>query len=424
MSNIGAAPLEPETPGNGRFRLLVVSSDTYPPTRVDVTVLFVAELAGRGHHIDWILQSEAPCPHAYVTPWGGGQAWVGATDLGHSLFRRVKKHVLGIVNDLKIFSRLRLGRYDAIEVKDKFLSGIFAMVASRLYRTKFIYWLSYPYPEHYLLSARDGVARYPSLYVLRGWCFKWLLYRWLLPAADHVFVQSEEMRQDVAAKGIPLHKLTAIPMGVSVAMCTAKDLSRSRKILPAAVPCVIYLGALNKVRRLDFLIRAFALVRTIAPSARLYIVGRGDDPSDEALLTKEAARLNLGSAVVFVGQLPQPEALQYAQEADICVSPLYPTPVLRVASPTKLVEYMALGKAVVANDHPEQKRVIDASGAGYCVPYDEQAFADAVVNLLQDPNGARAMGQRGRQFVLEHRAYGVIADAVEKQLWTIVNGRC
>ncbi len=42
--------------------------------------------------------------------------------------------------------------------------------------------------------------------------------------------------------------------------------------------------------------------------------------------------------------------------------------ILRAASPTKLVEYMAMGKAVVANDHPEQKRVIEESGAGYCVP--------------------------------------------------------
>src|SRR5262245_348115 len=48
--------------------LLVVSSDTYPPTRVDVTVLFGEELAGRGHHIDWVLQSEAACARDYVTP--------------------------------------------------------------------------------------------------------------------------------------------------------------------------------------------------------------------------------------------------------------------------------------------------------------------------------------------------------------------
>ena len=77
-----------------RLRLLVVSSDTYPPTRVDVAVLFGVEMAGRGHQIDLILQSEAACPHPYVTRWAGGRAWVGATDLGHSLLRRLRKHAL------------------------------------------------------------------------------------------------------------------------------------------------------------------------------------------------------------------------------------------------------------------------------------------------------------------------------------------
>ena len=68
------------------LRLLMVSSDTYPPTRVDVAVMFGVELAARGHRTDLILQSEATCPKSYVTAWGGGRVWVGATDLGSSLF--------------------------------------------------------------------------------------------------------------------------------------------------------------------------------------------------------------------------------------------------------------------------------------------------------------------------------------------------
>ncbi len=187
-----------------RLRILVVSSDTFPPTRVDVAVLFGVELAARGHEIDWILQSEAACPRAYVTRWGSGRVWVGATDLGQSLLNRIRKHALGIANDCRLFSRLRRGRYDAIEVKDKFLSGIFALDCQPPVRTQFIYWISYPFPEHYLLRAQDGTARYPLLYRVRGWAFKILLYRLLLPAADHVFVQSEQMRTDIGREGIPI----------------------------------------------------------------------------------------------------------------------------------------------------------------------------------------------------------------------------
>jgi glycosyltransferase involved in cell wall biosynthesis len=406
-----------------RLRILVVSSDTFPPARVDVTVLFGVELAGRGHAIDWILQSGTACSRAYVTQWGSGRVWVGATDLGQSLVSRLRKHALGIANDCRLFSRLRRGRYDAVEVKDKFLSGIFAVIASRLFRTRFIYLLSYPFPEFYLLRAKDGTARYPFLYRIRGAVFRVLLYRLLLRAADHVFVQSEQMRTDIAAEGIPARKMTVVPMGVRADLCEMAEPSAQRKLIAANVPSILYLGALDKVRRLDFLIRALSRVHLSIPAARLYLVGRGDDPADETFLESEVSRLGLQSSVVFVGQLPQAEALQFVREADVCVSPLYPTPIMRASSPTKVVEYMAMGKPVVANDLPEQKHVIEESGAGYCVPYAEQAFADAIVRLLEDPEGARSMGRRGRRYVLAHRTYGAIASVVEQKFLDIVE-RC
>jgi glycosyltransferase involved in cell wall biosynthesis len=407
-----------------RLRLLVVSSDPYPPTRVDMSVLFGVEMAGRGHQIDLIVQSEAPCPRAYVATWQGGTAWIGATDLGSSLPSRVRKHVHGILNDLRVFSCLRHGRYDLVEVKDKFLSGFPALIASRIFGVRFVYWLSYPFPEHYLQRAADGTAQYPLLYKIRGRVFAWLLYRWLLPAAHHVFVQSEQMRLDVAAHGVAMEKMTAVPMGVQAEICQTAEVAQTRKVLPPGVPCVLYLGTLNQVRRLDFLIRTFAEVRHAVPAAQLFIVGQGDHPEDRAFLEKEVARLELKTSVIFVGQLPRAQALDYVREADVCVSPFYPTPVLQSTSPTKLVEYLAIGKAVVANDHPEQRRVIEESGGGICVPYAETAFAAAIVRLLQNPAQAREMGERGRLYVRTRRVYPVIADTVEQRMLEIVEGRC
>ena len=399
-------------------RMLVVSSDTYPPTRVDVTVLFGEELSSRGHQVDWILQSEKECDRPFVQPWGNGNVYVGATDLGNRLFSRIRKHARGILHDLRLFSLMRSGRYDLIEVKDKFLSGLFAIVAAKLFGKRFIYWLSYPFPEEYLHRAKDGTARYPFLYVIRGYTFKVLLYKVLLPGADHIFVQSEQMLHEVAREGIPARKMTAVPMGVRAVGNAPVDATVPvpRTVIPEGERCFLYLGALTKVRRMDFLIRVLARVREQMPDVKLYLVGRGDFESDEKILTDEAQRLGVTSAVVFTGQLPQAQALQYVLDADVCVSPLFPTPIFNVASPTKLVEYMSMGKAVVANDHPDQRLVIEGSGAGYCVAYEEQAFADAVVKILNDPAGARIMGKRGREYVSANRSYATIATMVEREL--------
>ncbi len=402
-----------------KFHLLVMSSDLYPPTRVDVSVLFGEELAGRGHRIDWILQSEADCNRPYVTSWGGGQVWVAPTNHRRSLLARLSKHAAGIWNDARVFSLLRGSRYDAIEVKDKFVGAVFALLAARLHRKRFVYWLSFPFPEFYLTKARDGLAPYPLLYRVRGSIFWVLLYRILLPAADHVFVQSEQMRRDIAARGIPLAKLTAVPMGIKLDGHASSPAPSARSRIPAGEPCFLYLGTLGRERRIDFLLRVLERVRREIPQVKLYFVGRGESPEDEEFLQQEARRLDVLSAVTFTGQLPQQEALRYVQDADVCVSPFYPTPILNSTSPTKLVEYMAMGKAVVANTHPEQQLLIEQSGCGYCVPYEEQAFADAIVALLRAPELARTMGERGKRYVIDHRSYGVIASRVEREMLRI-----
>jgi len=281
------------------------------------------------------------------------------------------------------------------------------------------------FPEEYLRRATDGTARYPLLYRIRGATFAFLLYRVLLRAADHVFVQSEAMRRELERKGIPLQKMTAVPMGIKLPQFAHADESRAgtgHTAIPLNVRSFLYLGSLARSRYIDFLLRVLVKVRAGMPEARLYLVGKADDVADEEFLKQEARRLGVFDSVVFVGQLPQSKALQYVQDADVCVSPLYPTPVFEVASPTKLVEYMAMGKAVVANTHPDQQFLIEQSGGGYCVPYEEEAFAKAILALLRAPEMAHTMGERGRRYALQHRTYGTIADIVERQMVTILAG--
>jgi len=402
--------------------VLLVSSDTFPPTRVDVAVLFGEELAARGHRIDVILQSESACERPYVTHWSGGQAWVGATDLGHTLLARVHKHLLGIREDLRLFSLMRKGPYQLLIVKDKFVSGLLGLLAAGWYKRPFAYWLSYPIAESYLERARDGTGRYPLLYLIRGTFFKLLLYRVLLPRAEHVFVQSEQMRRDVEGQGIHPAKITAVPMGVQPRMFP--DLVPAEQASVIDQPQILYLGSLGRDRRLDFLLRVLVRVRSEMAGARLILVGRADEPSEERLLREQIAQLGLQEAVVFTGQLPRARALELVAQADVCVSPIRPSPSLNPASPTKLIEYMAMGKAVVANEHPEQKLLIEESRAGLCVPYEEQAFAQAIVTVLRDPQAAYAMGRRGRRYILEHRSYAVIADIVEGALARLAPNTC
>jgi glycosyltransferase involved in cell wall biosynthesis len=73
---------------------------------------------------------------------------------------------------------------------------------------------------------------------------------------------------------------------------------------------------------------------------------------------------------------------------------------------------MALGKAVVANDHPEQADVLRESGAGIVCGWNEKEFAAAIVELLKDPERCRSMGAAGRHYVAEHRTHWAMVDLV------------
>jgi glycosyltransferase involved in cell wall biosynthesis len=243
-----------------------------------------------------------------------------------------------------------------------------------------------------------------------------------MPKADHIFVQSEQMKRDVAAEGIPEGKLTPVPMAVSLeGICSQQTEPGTRFSKDGKV--VLYLGTLGKARRMDFLLRVFVQVLHLVPNAKLYIVGDSNDPDDKKALEVEALRLGISHAVVFTGFVPREEAWRYLSAADVCVSPFYPIPILNSTSPTKLIEYMAMSKPVVANDHPEQQLVISESRGGICVPYKENAFADAIVHLLSHPEEAREIGRKGKHYVVRHRTYKIIADVVENEYLRICRTR-
>ena len=78
-------------------------------------------------------------------------------------------------------------------------------------------------------------------------------------------------------------------------------------------------------------------------------------------------------------------------------------------------------KPVVANDHPDQKQIIDESQAGFCVPYNEDAFAWAILKLLKKPERIREIGKQGKEYVLKVRDYRKIADSLEEKYYTLLS---
>jgi glycosyltransferase involved in cell wall biosynthesis len=230
------------------------------------------------------------------------------------------------------------------------------------------------------------------------------------------------MANDLARRGIRPERMTPVPMGIDLSQ--VPDIQGTSATVPpelAGRRVIAYLGTLDRARRLDFLLEAFAEVRTQIADAVLLLVGKALEPADEAWLRSVAEKLHVDDATVWTGWLPTTTAWSYLRHADVAVSIVPRGELFDWASPTKVVEYLALGIPVVANDQPDQHRVLTESGAGISVAMDVHDLSHAILRILKDASLAERMSQSGPPYVAAHRSYALIGKRVASvyhQLWS------
>ena len=398
--------------------------EKHPTFRVDLTELFSSELAGKGHRIDWHMPSMKPAPSSVLRLNDNERVFVGKAYSGNNLLSKLANHAAGLFHDLGIYRLACKNRYDFIQVRDKMFAGLVGLIVARRRGIPFFYWMSFPYPEADIFRSRDRQLDLSFLlrtfYRLRGTLTGWLLYHIVLPGADHIFVQSDQMKKEVADRGIATKNMTPMPMCISLRQVENIKLpSISAPGLEGRLP-LIYVGTMVRVRRIDFLIETLKLVRNKIPEVILVLVGDASK-DDMQFLRDEAIRLGVSEHVLFTGFVPMEKAWAYIKLAKVCLSPIRPSLILDVGTPTKIIEYIVFGRPVVANNHPDQSKVIGESGAGHAVDYRPEAFADAIVDILGNPDKGEAMGRAGIEYVKQHRSYEALSSQLEEKYLKLVN---
>jgi glycosyltransferase involved in cell wall biosynthesis len=384
--------------------------DALPPVRADVLTLFGTEMPRYGVTTELVGQGGSGADG--VWPAGGMHA-VGSLDSRFASICAPLWDMLGLARALKG----RPGRRpDCIQVRDKIASGLLGRIAAALLRIPFIYWMSFPIVEGFEVR-RDAIGREGRgllwlAHALRAWASRIAIERLVLPGARHIFVQSDAMADWLAAKGIARARMTAVPMGVDAALFDRAAVAPVPDARLDGRRVVLYLGRIARSRRSDFLLDVIEVLRRDVPQVLLVIAGDAPSNDEMAWMRDEIATRGLHEHVLLTGWLPQRTALGYAVRAEVGLSPIPRGTLFDVSSPTKLVEYLALGIPSVANDIPDQRAVIEASGAGLCAPMEAGPFAAAVLALLRDPARAAALAQRGPPYVRSHRTYAVLGKNV------------
>ncbi len=159
----------------------------------------------------------------------------------------------------------------------------------------------------------------------------------------------------------------------------------------------------------DTLLRAWPAVLEQVPDAALLIVGGG--PYAKAL-HQLAERTGLSGSVTFTGPVPQAELPAHYAAGDVFAMPCRTRRGGLDVEGLGIVylEASAAGLPVVGGDSGGAPDAILEGETGYVVGgRDVRALSDRLIALLQDPAGARAMGEKGRAWVERDWNWDLIA---------------
>lgn len=179
-------------------------------------------------------------------------------------------------------------------------------------------------------------------------------------------------------------KIAILPHGTEVPQLPNKNIQIMNEITNEKI--ILFMGMLRDYKRVDLLLRAFVFVRHQIPHAKLVIVGDGPMRGAWEKLTYD---LGLRGRVLFCGRVTEQEKWTYYHAADLFV---LPSPTLMESFGTVAFEAALCKKPVIVSGAGVAE-VFRKEKIGVIVePYNVQALAEAMVDLLLHPTKAKRLG--------------------------------
>ncbi|MEA2537345.1 MAG: hypothetical protein QOF11_1579 [Chloroflexota bacterium] len=201
--------------------------------------------------------------------------------------------------------------------------------------------------------------------------------------ADRVFAVNELMADRLLGLGVPPAKLTIVPNSPDLELFDPAAHPR-RSFREDGSLRIVYTGALTPTYELDVTVDAIARLARERPDldVRLELYGRGDS---EPGLRDQSRQLGIADRLTFHGRIPIEAVPAAVAAADIGIAPTRLDEFTAVSLSTKVFEYGAMGKPVVASRLPLVERTFAAEAVLTYPSGDAAALAAAIARLADDP---------------------------------------
>ncbi len=237
------------------------------------------------------------------------------------------------------------------------------------------------------------------------------IFEKLIPKiVDTVSVSSRYLFDISVARGVRPENIFFAPVGADLEQFNSKSEKKInvKSIYDVKGDMVLYSGQLHGGQYVELLINAAKIVVENNPDIVFMIVGDGYRMKE---LQNLVCRLGLIRNFIFTGIVEHGRIQDYIIDADICVACFEDNEITRCKSPLKVVEYLACGKAVVASNVGEIKKMVGGLGV-LTQPGNSDSLAWGINLLINDKQLRQRLARYSRERVLKRYNWPTTAENI------------
>jgi glycosyltransferase involved in cell wall biosynthesis len=259
-----------------------------------------------------------------------------------------------------------------------------------------------------------------EVWVKKNWGTNYFphLLRWAeeieFASADGLTVISEEVKKQLVDMGADAQKILVNPNGVDTEMFSpnkTNPILRSHYGLESNFVCG-FSGSFDVYHGVDVLARAMRGIKASVPSAKFLFIGDGKMRHNVEEIIRQS---KMESDTIFTGLIPHAQVPEHLAICDALFVPVVPNSDGSefFGSPTKLFEYMAMQKPIVASAVGQLRSVLKHEINALLVsPNDPDALAEQTIRIFQSPDLAHSIAAQAREDAIRNYTWSMNAQRV------------
>ncbi len=346
----------------------------------------------------WDLQKHRVLAHREMSDLLNGIDYIRLKDKEKTFKKGADAEYINVYADALI-KVAKQNNSTIIHAHSNYLNGLAAIQAANALKIPSVYEIRGLW--HKTRTTLDADYRHAGMFAYES-----IMKKAAIEAADAVVTISEPLKDLIVSWGADAAKIYVVPNAVDTALFSPRSPSARlvEKYKLEGKTVIGFIGSLTGYEGLKELVSVADALIEEGSDIALMIVGDGREKADLEGLAKS-------ENIIFAGRVPFEEVEEYYTLFDICPFPRNDFEICRYVPPLKILEAMAMKKAVIVSDvAPLLDIVEDGANGLVCKADDTVSLKHSIVQLYEDVALRKTLGESAREWVEQNRSWQDIGE--------------